>query len=150
MSELRVNFCCGGNLLQNWENRDIDCDITKPLPYESGTVKEALCEHGLEHVNCGDALRFLDECYRILQPGGMLRVCVPVLDRLPKDHARDIVFNHGHQCAYTSESLYHLIRLSGLNPIGSGRRPEDGHWKIIGTEKDDLETARIDCMKPRQ
>lgn len=151
MNELRVNFGCGSNQIPGWVNHDIGqdgVDVTKRLPYENNTVDYIHHGHLMEHLSGPDALRFLDECWRILKPGGQMKVCVPVLDRLNTEHGRDIVFNHGHLCAYTTESLAYFIELAGFSTEQTERSEIDGHHRVIGLEKDTLETARILCTKP--
>lgn len=146
---MKLNLGCGGNILAGFENRDADVDISKPLPWKDNSVEFILAEHVFEHISPQDALRFLDECRRILKPGGILRLCVPVLDSLTVEHGRDIVFNHGHIGVYTMNSLEHMLRLAGFrsfepvlfNPV------IDGHWKVIGRDKDLIETSRWQASK---
>jgi predicted SAM-dependent methyltransferase len=147
---MKLNLGCGGNRLEGFENHDADVDISKPLPWPDNSVDFILIEHCWEHIDSHAALRCLDECYRILKPGGVLRLCVPVLDRLERDHGRDIVFGHGHQAAYSTVLIFHLLRLAGFKPENTqttDRATIDGHWHVIGKEKDDLETARIEAVK---
>lgn len=150
MSEpLRVQFGAGGNTLEGWKNHDADVDVTKPLPYADDAVDIALCEHCCEHVPTPDFFRFLLECRRILKPGGSLYLAMPVIDRLPPDHARDIILGHGHIAAYTIGSLEAIVRLSGFSYYvwNAYRHEFFGHWKVIGEPKDALETHRILCVK---
>lgn len=145
----KVQFCCGGNILPGWDNRDIDCDMTKlPLPYADGAVDLILMEHGLEHFTVAQALAILDEFRRILKPGGMIRICCPVLERLNPGAGRDIALNHGHLIIFSTQSLKDFIRIAGFANIRETARSHfDGHWKVIGKEKDDIETARIEANK---
>jgi len=34
----KLNLGCGGNILDGWENHDMDLDITKPLPYDGNSI----------------------------------------------------------------------------------------------------------------
>lgn len=148
MSELKLNLGAGGNILPGFENHDAEIDITKPLPWGDDTVDFILIEHCLEHVSGPDALRFLDEAKRILKPGGILRVCMPVLDNLKREHGRDIVLGHGHLVPYSRDSMERLIWLCGFKDYYHSERKEcDGHHLAIGVEKDDIETCRIECVK---
>lgn len=59
-----------------------DQDITKPLQFQAGSVECLFMEHVLEHVDFVDALKFFGEAYRVLKPGGVLRIVSPDLDKL--------------------------------------------------------------------
>jgi ubiquinone/menaquinone biosynthesis C-methylase UbiE len=140
---------CGGNILEDWENHDEDVDITKPLPFEDQTYDYIMMEHVLEHISGPESLRCLQECFRILRKGGKIRICVPVLDHLSTSAAIDIVVNHGHKVVMSYGILGQLLGLAGFQFIHRSDRKEwDGHWKIIGKEKDDLETLRVEAMRP--
>jgi predicted SAM-dependent methyltransferase len=54
-------------------------DITKPLPFEDGSVDWVYAEHLIEHVPLADAIGWLAEVRRILAPGGLLRITTPDL-----------------------------------------------------------------------
>jgi SAM-dependent methyltransferase len=51
-----------------------------PWPFESDSVSEILASHLLEHLDRHTALAFLVECWRVLRPGGVLRLAVPDYD----------------------------------------------------------------------
>jgi SAM-dependent methyltransferase len=147
---MKVQFGSGSNQIEGWTNHDAEVDITKRLPYEDNSVEMILMEHCWEHIGPHDALRCLDECRRILQPGGVLRLLVPVIDdpEMTVEHARDLVFGHGHLATYTTDLVYHLLSIAGFKHIDvTGRKTEDGHWRVIGVEKDTLETLRIEGTK---
>jgi len=154
---LKVQFGCGGNILEGWSNHDADVDVTKRLPYNDGAVDEILIEHCLEHVSAPDMFRFLLEAKRILKTGGVLHVSMPVLDYLEPDHARDIILGHGHMTAWTRDSLGTVCTLAGFKDmeedidINAGNnefRPIIyGHHRVIGIEKDELESFRIRLTK---
>lgn len=56
-----------------------DCDIRYKLPYEDSSVEAIFTEHVLEHINFVEAVGFLEECFRILKPGGSIRTVMPSL-----------------------------------------------------------------------
>lgn len=144
-----LNFGCGGNILPGWENHDADVDISKPLPYENNSIDQVFAEHVAEHIHPHKFLGFLDECRRILKPGGRIRICMPVLERLDPEAARDIILNHGHEAAYSTQLIMDFLRAAGFSGIKqTQRKPIDGHFRVIGRSKDDLETARIEAIKP--
>lgn len=149
MSELKINLGCGSNRLDGWSNHDNDVDITKPLPWLYESADCILIEHCLEHVNCADGFRFLKESYRILKKRGGLRICVPKALEMPtEDHCRDLILGHGHQMIYNEHILARMMVLAGFQNVCTTRRKDcDGHWKVIGRDKDDLETLRMEGTK---
>jgi SAM-dependent methyltransferase len=54
-------------------------DLTKGIPHPAGSVDAIYSSHMLEHLEPNDALFVLRECYRVLRPGGTLRIVVPDL-----------------------------------------------------------------------
>lgn len=151
MSALRINLGCGENRLDGWENHDSDVDITKPLPWPDNVADFILAEHVFEHVSGPDAFRFLKECHRILKKDGVLRLCVPVIGENPhlsRQAEEDLIVNHGHLCAYNPALLESLLIVAGFYDLKVTERKEcDGHWKVIGMEKDNLETCRMEAEK---
>ena len=53
----------------------------QPLPFPDGTVDYVYTSHLLEHLYRQDAERLLGDVLRGLKPGGVIRVCVPDLER---------------------------------------------------------------------
>lgn len=151
MSELKVQFGCGGNILEGWKNHDAEVPIEKPLPYYPNSVDFILAEHVVEHVTMPQALAFLTDCYNILKPGGILRVCCPVVGRdLERGHVIDLLTNHGHLIGLNLHLLRTMLWAAGFNFLNvetTKRKEIDGHWKVIGLEKDDLETCRMEAVK---
>jgi len=146
---VKYNFGCGSNRIPGWQNHDTDVDITKRLPFRDECASFILAEHVIEHVSGPDGFRFFEECYRILEPGGVLRICVPHLDRIKdRAHARDLVLGHGHLVVFNLSVLITLLHLAGFDTVTeTGRKPCDGHAKVIGEEKDDLESLRVEAKK---
>ena len=85
----RINIGCGGYGHDGWLNCDRDplhddyvyLDASRPLPFPDSCADMIFTEHMIEHLELGDAQRFLAECARILKPGGTIRVATPDLDR---------------------------------------------------------------------
>lgn len=67
------------------KNGIIAPDATKRRPFEDGLVDVIYSSHMLEHLDRAQAQLFLAEAYRVLAPGGFLRIAVPdlslVIDR---------------------------------------------------------------------
>lgn len=52
-------------------------NLFKPLPFRSNTVACIYAGELWEHFEYADAVRLTRDCFRVLAPGGALRVCVP-------------------------------------------------------------------------
>lgn len=79
---LFLNFGAGPNQLpEPWQNLDPTHDIRKRLRFESGSVAAILAEHVIEHIPFLQALGFFQECLRVLEPGGVLRIAFPDVGR---------------------------------------------------------------------
>ena len=55
-------------------------DIIRGLPLPDGTVSAIYASHVLEHLAFDDLGKALDNCFRMLRPGGVLRLVVPDLE----------------------------------------------------------------------
>jgi glycosyltransferase involved in cell wall biosynthesis/predicted SAM-dependent methyltransferase len=81
---------CGPNLLPGWLNTDVFVcsprvvfvDATKPIPLDSETFDYIFSEHVIEHLSYEEGLALLRECFRILKPGGVLRIATPNISML--------------------------------------------------------------------
>ncbi|MCK5069055.1 MAG: methyltransferase domain-containing protein [Desulfocapsa sp.] len=55
-------------------------NAAKPFPFKDETFDYIFSEHMIEHINREQGTDMLKECYRVLKPGGVLRVATPDLD----------------------------------------------------------------------
>ena len=88
----RINLGGGNWYKPGWENVDffadrryvdypIDLRGRQPLPIREESAELIFSSHCLEHVSDDAALFTLGECYRVLRPGGVIRVAVPDMDK---------------------------------------------------------------------
>jgi SAM-dependent methyltransferase len=148
---MKINFGAGGNILVGWKNHDAEVNICGHLPYADGVADFILIEHCVEHVSAPDGFRFMEEAHRILNPGGVLRICVPHLGRIvDRAHCRDLIVGNGHLVVFNLPLLVTLLQLAGFETVNeTGRKPCDGHWRVIGEDRDDLETLRVEAHKAK-
>jgi predicted SAM-dependent methyltransferase len=84
---LKLHIGCGDHVLESWINIDrhpaqLAMDVRWGLPFRDGCVAFAFLSHALEHFYYPkEALRLLKDIKRVLQPGGVLRVIVPDIEK---------------------------------------------------------------------
>jgi predicted SAM-dependent methyltransferase len=53
-------------------------DCRRDLPFADASATVIFTEHFFEHIDyCEEVLVFLSECWRVLEPGGVIRIAVP-------------------------------------------------------------------------
>jgi len=88
--EKLLNLGCGNVYNQKWTNVDlyktgknvVYADLRKKLPFKTKYFDAVYCSHILEHFESEDAIKFGKEVYRILKPGGVIRIVVPDLEKI--------------------------------------------------------------------
>ena len=92
--KMKLNLGCGKDIREGWVNVDwvdapgIDMvlDISDHLPFPSNSVSEVLVSHVLEHIIDWEAV--VIEIWRILKPGGTVKIIVPYGLELQTYHKR--------------------------------------------------------------
>ena len=85
--EPRLHIGCAGHLLDGWLNSDLHprarnilrLDATRRFPFPDSAFVHAYSEHVIEHLSFSQAASMLDECFRVLSPGGKVRITTPDL-----------------------------------------------------------------------
>jgi predicted SAM-dependent methyltransferase len=94
--DLKIHLGCGADIKTGWVNLDlrlveltpqtddlssdtlfINYDLRLGLPLAENSCSFIYSSHFFEHLEYEDALRLLRDCYRVLQPGGVFRACLP-------------------------------------------------------------------------
>lgn len=80
----RLDLGCGANKKEGFLGVDISPNVNPdfihdlnryPYPFEDNSVFEIFTSHFIEHV--GDIKKFMEECWRILVPMGMMTILAP-------------------------------------------------------------------------
>jgi SAM-dependent methyltransferase len=87
--EQRLHWGCGPITPFGWVNSDIEpgpgvnivADIRHGLPLPDASFDYIVSIHALPEITYGDLDKVLGELYRLLKPGGVLRLGLPDLDR---------------------------------------------------------------------
>jgi predicted SAM-dependent methyltransferase len=87
-----LNFGCGGNFHSGWVNLDtlpatpevISYDLGRQFPFPDESFDAVYGSHVLEHFDPEIAKILFADCYRILKPGGIVRIVVPDLESIAR------------------------------------------------------------------
>jgi predicted SAM-dependent methyltransferase len=152
----KLNLGCGRNKLTGWQNHDAEVDITKPLPWPDNSASHIFIEHCVEHVTHKQAIEFFKQAYRVLAPGGVLRVTVPSLEQIRRCDEADyhrftqkwagphgatkrgamhaIIFAHGHEMIWTAQLLEAALFYSGFDETEICKPGESRHEPLREVE----------------
>lgn len=84
----KLHLGCGGHIRSGWLNSDLTpysdevilLDASKTFAFENDTFDYIYSEHVLEHLSLLHQINMLGECYRVLKPGGKIRIATPDID----------------------------------------------------------------------
>ena len=91
---MRANLGCGSQICPDWINIDlvrtgpgvVAHDLSTGIPLPDASCEVVYHSHVLEHLRRSDAQFFMRECFRVLKPGGILRVAVPDLEQICRQY----------------------------------------------------------------
>jgi predicted SAM-dependent methyltransferase len=91
-ADRKLQLGAGGHPLAGWLNTDLHdygrpdelvyLDVRKPFPLPDASFEVVYSEHMLEHLSYADGQHCLRESFRVLRPGGKIRIATPSLERL--------------------------------------------------------------------
>ncbi|TPN44875.1 methyltransferase domain-containing protein [Mesorhizobium sp. B1-1-7] len=151
---VKLNFGCGTNKLDGWQNFDAEIDITRPLPFPADYADFIYAEHVVEHVDYQQALKFFAECRRVLRPGGVIRICVPSLENIRLRGDQDyfdftrkwgpsadmrgamhaIIFAHGHKAIWSQGLIEACLYFAGFEDVVPAEQHNSSHAALTGVE----------------
>jgi len=91
-----LNLGCGGNFDSRWVNVDFEKsgetviahNLLNGIPFEDKMFSVVYHSHVLEHFPKDKAAQFVQECYRVLKPGGIIRIAIPDLEEIVANYCR--------------------------------------------------------------
>lgn len=80
-----LNLGCSYWPQEGWINTDIETgikgvtylDVTEQFPFEDQEIDYIFSEHLIEHIGYNGIVNMLSESYRVLKPGGVVRIAMP-------------------------------------------------------------------------
>jgi predicted SAM-dependent methyltransferase len=147
--------------------QDVETDFRYPLECSDDVADGVYSGHTLEHLYPNHAYGLLSEIFRILRPGGWLRINVPDLQwaincYLGKVHAPPYKYraeaishltqDYGHHSAWDFELLSSALELTGFHKIKRVAFGEEGTDKRLIKERLERKegTLVVEAQKPSQ
>lgn len=95
---LLVNLGCGDRFHRDWLNLDRvacapevkACDLTRGIPLDDNTADACYSSHILEHLRPSHGQAFIAQQYRVLKPGGVVRVAIPDLEAICRNYIKHL------------------------------------------------------------
>ena len=89
-----LNLGCGNKFHPDWVNVDfvstgegvIAHNLLSGIPMPDNKFEVVYHSHVLEHFQRDDAFKFIQECYRVLRPGGIIRIAIPDLEQIARNY----------------------------------------------------------------
>ena len=160
------------SLLLGWLNTDLmperwptaRLDATRRFPFSDGTFACVFSEHMIEHIPLTAGRHLLTESFRVLAPGGVIRIATPDLARIIRLFAaedetarsylrwsaahyrlgsdlpvapiviNDLFHDHGHQFLYDEATLSAALSAAGFRDIVRRAPRESAYPELRGLE----------------
>lgn len=167
-NSIKVHLGSSNYIIKGWLNYDIDpkggaikADLTKGIPHKDNSVSKIFSEHVIEHFSKQEGYNLLKDCYRILKPGGTMRIGWPNLNKIISSHllkskkhynhgtphldlryghwdeiTSDRLFSWGHKYAYTPRYMKDILTEIGFKEIKKCKYMDSSHGYKYDTHND--------------
>ena len=165
----KLHIGCGDIYLDGWVNIDLESetadirhDLRTHLPFEDNSVDFIYSEHFIEHLSFEEGLQCMQDFYRVLKKGGVIRIATPNLRYLlfkyfffwknqdwiktykyewletPAQMINLCFREWGHQHLYDKQELLRLFHRAGFLDCTKQRRKKSNfsELKNLETRKD--------------
>ncbi|MCC8193293.1 MAG: glycosyltransferase [Deltaproteobacteria bacterium] len=114
-----LNLGCGMTHHADWVNVDyvshdesvLSYDLWLGVPFADETFDVVYHSHVLEHFPRRQGMFFLSECYRVLRPGGLLRVAVPDLENITRAYLTELEAARRNEAGAENRHEWMLIEM---------------------------------------
>lgn len=172
---IRLNLGSGPEKRHGWVNvdvlgmnPDVHWDLRWGIPFPDASVQATFLEHVLEHFTTDRALAILEECRRILVPGGVVRVGVPDFGLYMKSYAEDgesierlrpgrpttllavseVALHHGHRSVWDAATLERALGETGFVDVSARAFGDSALEPAPDTELREPESVYAEGTKP--
>lgn len=95
-------------------------DLTKGIPFPDNTFEVLYHSHVLEHIPPAIAPVFIADCFRVLKPGGVVRIAVPDLEQIAREYLRLLEQNLANETEKSAEN-YNYVLLELIDQLARDR-----------------------------
>ncbi|MDO8666747.1 MAG: methyltransferase domain-containing protein [Gemmatimonadales bacterium] len=175
---LKLHLGSGTVRLDGWINidleteADLNLDLREGLPFLAGAARLIYNEHVIEHITVDEGRRCLADWYRVLEPGGVLRIATPDLEyvveryhdawrdqawlQLPeyafiktRAEMMNVSFRWwGHQYLYDGEELERRLRDAGFSSVRRCGYGESTVAELAGLETRPDSKLIMEAVRP--
>ncbi len=93
-----LNLGCGHRFNPDWINVDfirtantvLSHNLLNGIPFKDNEFDVVYHSHLLEHFTKTAGISFIKECYRVLKPGGIIRIAVPDLEKIAVEYLTNL------------------------------------------------------------
>src|SRR5579863_8596968 len=154
-----------------WPKDVLRHDVKKGLPFADQSVSCIYSSHTFEHFSWAESLAVAKECFRVLRPGGVLRIVVPDLQLIAREYLRDsdpmashrfvdrLLLSHTvhdsfhrgahHSQMFDKSSLVALLRQAGFEQpvVGSFMQSRIADISLIELEQRKHESLYVESVR---
>jgi SAM-dependent methyltransferase len=114
-----LNIGCGEQYHPAWINVDLVArgpevirhDLRRGLPFDNGTIDAVYHSHVLEHLDPERGRDLIAECYRVIKPGGVVRVIIPDLEAIARNYLDALERADRSKCGETDDYDWMMLEL---------------------------------------
>lgn len=116
-----LNLGCGSHFSTSteWTNLDfvssgkdvIGHNLMNGIPFEDESFDLVYHSHVLEHFSKEDGNKFINDCFRVLKIGGIIRIAVPDLEQIVRDYLKCMETGLNNPNDKTNEQNYEWMLL---------------------------------------
>lgn len=99
-----------------WSRGIVIHDLKKPLPFSNDFFSVVYASHLLEHLYLKEAKKLLKECFRVVEPGGVLRIMVPDLRVITMEYVNSKTSGDNARTARAADKFMEDLGMREKNP----------------------------------